>query len=129
MSAQVAGAGSFGESLKLCREEQSISLQQIADRTKLSKITLEALERDDLSRLPGGIYTRGVIRSYASEIGLDPEKAVQHFIKQFPHDWAMDARFEARQAGNALVVVDRTAIVLAVILLAVAVVSAWLVWG
>jgi len=47
---------------------------------------LEALERNDISKLPGGIFGRAFVRSYASEVGLDPEATIQDFIAQFPND-------------------------------------------
>jgi len=49
-------------------------------------MALEALERNDLKRLPGGIFTRAFLRAYASEVGLDPECTVRDFLAQFPHD-------------------------------------------
>jgi cytoskeletal protein RodZ len=36
--------------------------------------------------LPGGIFSRAFVRSYAIEVGLDPEATLQEFIAQFPHD-------------------------------------------
>ena len=45
---------------------------------------LEALERNDISRLPGGIYSRGLVRAYAEQIGADPETTIQDFIARFP---------------------------------------------
>lgn len=72
--------------MKRMREERGVTLRQIADRTKLSVSALEALERNDISRLPGGIFSRSFVRSYAIEIGLDPEQTVREFIAQFPHD-------------------------------------------
>ncbi len=47
---------------------------------------LEALERNDISRLPGGIFSRAFVRAYAIEVGLDPEATIQEFIAQFPQD-------------------------------------------
>lgn len=76
----------FGSRMKRLREERGVSLRHIADVTKLSVGALEALERNDISRLPGGIYSRGFVRSYAVEIGVDAEQAVRDFIVQFPHD-------------------------------------------
>lgn len=76
----------FGNRMKRQREERGVSLRRIADATKLSVSALEALERNDISRLPGGIFTRAFVRSYAIEIGLDPEKTVRDFLVQFPHD-------------------------------------------
>ena len=76
----------FGNRMKRQREERGVSLRRIADATKLSVSALEALERNDISRLPGGIFTRAFVRSYAIEIGLDPEQTVRDFLIQFPHD-------------------------------------------
>src|ERR1700675_943444 len=78
--------GSFGSKLREARERRGISLRQIADATKISMGFLEALERNDISRLPGGIFSRAFVRSYAVEVGLDPEATIQEFIAQFPHD-------------------------------------------
>jgi cytoskeletal protein RodZ len=72
--------------MRRAREARGVSLRQIADTTKLSVHALEALERNDISRLPGGIFSRAFVRSYASEIGIDPEASVRDFMAQFPHD-------------------------------------------
>ena len=76
----------FGTRLKHAREARGVSLRQIADSTKISVGFLEALERNDIGRLPGGIFSRSFVRSYALEIGVDPEQAVRDFIVQFPDD-------------------------------------------
>lgn len=70
--------------MKRLREQRGISLRDIADHTKLSVRTLEALERNDISLLPGGIYSRGLVRAYAEHIGADPEATVQEFVARFP---------------------------------------------
>lgn len=76
----------FGNRMKRLREERGVTLRQIADTTKISVGALEALERNDISRLPGGIFSRAFVRSYAIEVGLDPEQTVRDFLVQFPHD-------------------------------------------
>jgi len=78
--------GDFGRKLREARERRGISLRQIAAATKISMGVLEALERNDISRLPGGIFSRAFVRSYATEVGLDPEATIQEFIAQFPDD-------------------------------------------
>src|SRR5262245_8048857 len=78
--------GDFGTKLRDARERKGVSLRQIANQTKISVAALEALERNDISRLPGGIFSRAFVRSYAIEVGLDPETTIQEFIAQFPHD-------------------------------------------
>jgi cytoskeletal protein RodZ len=78
--------GDIGSKLRAARERRGMSLRQIADRTKIAVAVLEALERNDISRLPGGIFSRAFVRSYAQEVGLDPETTIQDFIVQFPQD-------------------------------------------
>jgi cytoskeleton protein RodZ len=76
----------FGSKMRRAREERGLTLRRIADVTKISVSALEALERDDISRLPGGIFSRAFVRSYAVEIGLDPEETVREFLARFPDD-------------------------------------------
>jgi cytoskeletal protein RodZ len=76
----------FGSRLRAAREGKGISLREIATRTKISPAVLEALERNDTSRLPGGIFTRAFVRAYAIEVGIEPESTIQDFIAAFPHD-------------------------------------------
>ena len=76
----------LGSKMKRAREERGVSLRHIADVTKISVSALEALERNDISRLPGGIFVRAFVRAYAVEIGLDPEQTVREFLARFPDD-------------------------------------------
>src|SRR5438093_5670817 len=76
----------FGKKLREARERRGITLREIADTTKISVSALEALERNDISRLPGGIFSRAFVRSYALEVGLDPEETIREFLAQCPHD-------------------------------------------
>ena len=76
----------FGGRLRDARERRGVSLRQIANATKISVAVLEALERNDIAKLPGGIFGRAFVRSYAIEVGLDPEATIQEFIAQFPND-------------------------------------------
>src|SRR5689334_11349462 len=73
----------FGTRLKQAREQRGISLRQIATATKISMGALEALERNDFSRLPGGIFSRAFVRAYALEVGIDPEETVNDFLVEF----------------------------------------------
>jgi cytoskeleton protein RodZ len=78
--------GDFGSRLRAARERRGITLRQIANATKISVGVLEALERNDISRLPGGIFGRAFVRSYAVEVGLDPEATLREFMTTFPND-------------------------------------------
>jgi cytoskeletal protein RodZ len=55
------------------REKRHIPLQKIAEETKISARYLEALEADDLSKLPGEFFYRAFVRQYSGYLGLDPE--------------------------------------------------------
>ena len=78
--------GDFGSRLREARERRGITLRQIANATKISVGVLDALERNDISRLPGGIFGRAFVRSYAVEVGLDPETTIRDFMTTFPND-------------------------------------------
>ncbi len=57
--------------LSTIRRNRGISLQQIAESTKISVRSLEAIERGDFRKLPGGIYTTSYLRQYARAIDYD----------------------------------------------------------
>lgn len=86
MAATKASEGDFGSRMRQVREQRGVSLREIAETTKFSVSALEALERNDISRLPGGLFSRAFVRSYAAAIGIDPEQTVRDFLSQFPHD-------------------------------------------
>jgi cytoskeletal protein RodZ len=80
----------FGARLRQAREARGVSLRDIAATTRIAVGALEALERNEVSRLPGGIFTRAFVRSYASEVGLDPEATLKDFLAAFPGDGVAD---------------------------------------
>jgi len=57
--------------LSTIRRNRGISLQQIADATKISIRSLEAIEQGDFGKLPGGIYNTSYIKQYARAIDYD----------------------------------------------------------
>jgi cytoskeleton protein RodZ len=85
---QGSQARTVGARLREAREKRGVSLRQIANSTRISVMSLEALERSDLARLPGGIFTRAFIRAYAEEVGLDPDRMIQDFIAELPPEAA-----------------------------------------
>jgi GAF domain-containing protein len=77
-------AAGFGARLRRRREAQHIALTAIAEQTKIKRSLLEALERDDLSQWPSGIFRRAWVRSYAQAIGLDVDATVREFLEEHP---------------------------------------------
>jgi transcriptional regulator with XRE-family HTH domain len=74
----------FGPRLRKERERRKISLDSIAASTKVSLSLFEALERNDVSRWPTGIFRRSFMRAYATGIGLDADVIVREFLERFP---------------------------------------------
>ncbi|MEJ1936202.1 RodZ domain-containing protein, partial [Nostoc sp. NIES-2111] len=64
---------SLGMRLRQEREKRRIPLEKIAEETKISARYLEALEADDLSKLPGEFFYRAFVRQYSTYLGFDPE--------------------------------------------------------
>jgi cytoskeletal protein RodZ len=67
--------------LATIRQNRGISLAQIADETKISVRSLEAIERGEFGKLPGGIYNTSYIRQYARAIDYD-ESAILSYYHQ-----------------------------------------------
>ena len=83
-NARIGPPTDVGARLRAAREAKQISLREIAETTKISVSALEALEENDVAQLPGGIFTRAFVRSYAAEVGLDPEETMRDFVAQVP---------------------------------------------
>ena len=69
--------------LRRHRERNHISLEEIASDTRIKRDLLEALERNDLSGWPRGLYARAWMRAYASAIGVDAIDTVDEFCRLF----------------------------------------------
>lgn len=91
-----------GTLLRRTRTRQGKTLEQLAQSTKISVATLDALENNDFERLPASIYTRGFLRTYAREIGLDPEETVDQYLAQFeePPSLVMADSTQEREAAQ-----------------------------
>jgi len=59
-----------------------MTIERLSTVTRISPTLLRALEADDVAVLPGWVFVRGFLKSYAREVGLDPEKTVAAFLAQ-----------------------------------------------
>src|SRR5688572_1496915 len=71
MNENAQAAGGEGLGLAELRRRRGISLEAIADKTKISMHFLRAIEAEDFKKLPGGIFNTSYIRQYAESIGAD----------------------------------------------------------
>jgi transcriptional regulator with XRE-family HTH domain len=94
--------GSFGEDLRTERLARRISLEQITAVTKISTHLLQALEQNKFRSLPGGILNKGIVRGYASAIGLDQQDWTDRFMRAYTTSGEMldDDRGWAQFASN-----------------------------
>jgi transcriptional regulator with XRE-family HTH domain len=90
---------SFGARLRQQREESRIALETIAEQTKIKQSLLEGLERDDVSRWPGGIFRRAYLRAYAQAIGLDPDVILREFLQLHPDPAEVEATVPMSEPG------------------------------
>jgi cytoskeletal protein RodZ len=66
-------------SLAGTRHEKGITLEEIAQSTKIAPHFLEAIETENFGRLPGGVYNTSYIRQYARAIGYDETALIGHY--------------------------------------------------
>ena len=72
-----------GAILQSARERRGLSVDQLAQRTKISVRVLRAIESNAFDLVPQGIFMRGYLRAYAREVGLDPNVTVEQYLAQF----------------------------------------------
>jgi hypothetical protein len=88
---------SFGARLRLQREKRGVALVAISNQTKIKLSLLEAIERDDLSFWPRGLFGRAYIRAYAEAIGLEIEPILREYSELHPDP--IDELAAAAEAG------------------------------
>ncbi|MFY0541911.1 helix-turn-helix domain-containing protein [Nannocystis pusilla] len=67
------GPPSPGRYIREARQRRGISVEQLALETKIPRPSLEALEEDQFSALPGPVFVRGFFRCCARSLSLDPD--------------------------------------------------------
>jgi cytoskeleton protein RodZ len=71
--------GQFGQELRQEREVRGVSVGAICAATKVSQRHVEALEEGRLHELPGGVFRKGIMRSYIAAVGLDEALWIDRF--------------------------------------------------
>ncbi len=69
----------FGEYLRRERKLRNISLEEIAQATKISLHLLQAIEEAHLKTLPTDVYVKGFLRAYSRYVGLDDNDVVLRY--------------------------------------------------
>lgn len=85
--------------LREARESRGLSVRQVSEATRLSARVLTALEEERPEALPPGIYRRSAVRTFAREVGLDPEATLLAFLREHPDQLPMPGTAMATLIG------------------------------
>jgi cytoskeleton protein RodZ len=132
--------GSFGEDLKKAREKKGVTVETIATASKITARYLLAVEQENFDKLPGGVFRKNIVRSYARAAGLDEEVWVNRYLEltrvpEVPDEqdqaWIEFAENVGRSRGRSPRIrtssLSRWAGALALVLLAIG--MSWFAWG
>jgi len=72
-----------GPFLKKIREYKNVTIERMAEMTRISKTHITALENEDLPKLPADVYVRGYVYQYAKVLKLNPEAVAASFLLNF----------------------------------------------
>lgn len=75
------GAEINGELLRRVREARGMTLQQVAERTRIGRMHLENVEADRYDALPTTVYLRGILMNMARELMLDPLRVAKSYLE------------------------------------------------
>ena len=73
--------GSLGQQLKRTREALGVSLRDVSEQTRITMRHLEAIEADEYKHLPGGIFNKSFIKSYARAVRFDEQRALELYAR------------------------------------------------
>lgn len=72
-----------GPVIKALREQNGLTLRNIADITKVGTRYLEFIEEENFQKLPARAYVRGFLALYAKALGYEPDRMINDFLKRF----------------------------------------------
>lgn len=72
-----------GPFLKQIREYKNVPMDRMMEMTRISKTHLNAIENDDVNKLPAEVYTRGYVYQYAKVLKLNPDMVANSYILHF----------------------------------------------
>ena len=85
-----------GDLLQAAREAHGLTIEDLTRSTKIGGQTLIALEEGNVNRLPATIFTRGFLKAYAREVGLDPDETADLYLAQLAPETLADDGENAR---------------------------------
>ncbi|MBK8467407.1 MAG: helix-turn-helix domain-containing protein [Chloracidobacterium sp.] len=71
----------LGEKLRAAREAKGVPISEVAEQTRIAPLYIESIDNDDYRALPGGIFNRGFIKSYAKYVGVNEAEALADYAR------------------------------------------------
>ncbi len=119
---------SFGEHLYLERKRQNYSISDVASAIHLSEKIIDALERSDVSKLPGPTFVQGYLRIYAKYLGISEALVLEEYAHAVPHKLETELEYRStvrHQASSNSTLVKMVTVLLLVITVAAALYAAF----
>lgn len=96
----------LGNRLRLAREENNLTLEELQKKTKIQKKYLKGIEEGNYEIMPGKFYARAFIKQYTEAVGLDPAKIFEEYKSEIPLAYEEDlpeqlSRIQTRRSGAA----------------------------
>lgn len=80
----------FGRYLQTHRHAKGLSLDDVAQLTRITPANLQYIENEALDKLPAGIFVKGFLRAYAEAVGADTREAVSRYEARCRHQVLLD---------------------------------------
>jgi cytoskeleton protein RodZ len=74
------GVSEFGDKFRKQREKKGFSIDDVSHVTKIGVRMLQAIEEENFDRLPGGVFNKGFIRTYAKHLGMNDDEAIASYL-------------------------------------------------
>jgi cytoskeletal protein RodZ len=118
----------LGEKLKQAREARGITISEVAEQTRISGLYLENIENNDYRGLPGGIFNKGFVKSYAKYVGVPEQEALQDYANLIAEQGETDVE-ETKTYRPEVLTDDRTSSSTLPTIIFAAIILGLLAWG
>lgn len=118
----------IGAMLYEARTERGLSLEELSEKTRIRVEYLKAVEEGSPEKVPGEAYFRAFVRTYAREMGLDPDALLAQYEMRTATETQITERPSLRERRAAARRRRRMRFLAAAIVLAAAAAAAYWLW-
>lgn len=93
-----------GERLRKAREAAGLTVAEVAERQHLRPAVIKAIESGDYRQIDGELFLKGYVRTYAGQVGLDPDSVIRQLDRELE---PLRAEQKAQVEANPLVSIAR----------------------